>query len=105
MAGAYCRVPRHDGEDDEESGEVRITSQHRQPSFRDLVHGLFTCNIETALVPLPPTWALAATLPGQPNYKDVRLKADQYPIRRPPRPPPPRASRIQAAARERSRCP
>jgi hypothetical protein len=54
-AGTYGRIPRNNGEEDEENGEVNLTSQHHQPSFRHVVHGPFNCNIETALVPLPPT--------------------------------------------------
>src|SRR4030095_12751617 len=46
--GAYRRVPRYDGKDDEESREVRLTSQHPQPSFRQVLHKTCNCNIETA---------------------------------------------------------
>src|SRR6185369_10357528 len=60
----YRRVPRDEAEDDKEGGEVRLPSQHPQPSFFGRIHGSVNCNIETALVPLPATSVLAGK-PGR----------------------------------------
>src|SRR5262245_45671065 len=79
-ARANRRVPGHDGADNEEGGEVGATSQSPQPSFREVLHESLNCNIETALVPLPPTWdrphhnRAVATYAGELFYEAFRFR-------------------------------
>ena len=64
MTSAHRSVPCDDGRSDEKRDEVCAASERLESALGPIVHGWIDCNIETALVPLPPTRPLAAAQPA-----------------------------------------